>query len=57
MIFCLQLIFFSKLTLSKNSFGNTIKVSNGLDPDQDRCSGGPDLGPNYLQRCALDTGR
>ena len=35
---------------SKNSFGNTIRVSNGLDPDQDRHSVGPDLGPNCLQR-------
>ena len=25
--------FFSKLTFSKNSFRNTIRVSNGLDPD------------------------
>ena len=57
MIFCLHLIFFSKLTFSKNSFGNTINVSNGLDQDQDRHSVGPDLGPNYLQRCALNTGR
>ena len=27
--------FFSKLTFSKNSFRNTIGVSNDLDPDQD----------------------
>ena len=25
-------------------------MSNGLDPDQDRSSVGPDLGPNCLQR-------
>ena len=25
-------------------------MSNGLDPDQDRHSVGPDLGPDYLQR-------
>ena len=25
--------FFSKLTFSKNSFKNTIRVSNALDPD------------------------
>ena len=30
--------FFSKLTFSKNSFRNTIRVSNGFDPDQDRRS-------------------
>ena len=28
------LIFFSKLTFSKNSIRNTIRVSNSLDPDQ-----------------------
>ena len=38
--------FFSKLTLSKNSFRNTIRVSNGLDPDQDRRPVGPHLGRN-----------
>ena len=26
-------IFYSKLTFSKNSFRNTIRVSNSLDPD------------------------
>ena len=36
------------LTFSKNSFRNTIRVSNDLDPDQDRFSVGPDLGPNHL---------
>ena len=41
---------FSKLTFSKNSFRNTISVSNRLDPDQDRHSFSPDLGPNCLQR-------
>ena len=33
----------------KKSFRNTIRVSNSLDPDQARCSVGPDLGPNCLQ--------
>ena len=42
--------FYSKLTFSKNSFRNTIRMSNGLDPDRDRRSVGPDLGPNCLQR-------
>ena len=46
--------FFSKFTYLKNSFRNTIKVSNGLDPDQAQHSVGPDLGPNYLQRSAAD---
>ena len=44
---------FSKLNVSKNSFRNTIKVSNCLDPDQDRHSVGPDLGPNCLQRLSV----
>ena len=44
------LLFFSKLTFSKSSFGNAIKVSNSLDPDQDQHSVGPDLCPNCLQR-------
>ena len=38
-----------KITL-KNSFSNTIRVSNGLDPDQDRHFVTPDLGSNCLQR-------
>ena len=31
-----------------NSFRSTIRVSSGLDPDQDRQNVGPDLGPNCL---------
>ena len=46
--------FFSKLTFSKNSFRNPIRVSNGLDQDQDRHSVSPDLGPNHLQRLTVD---
>ena len=46
--------FFSKSTFSKNSFRNTSRVSNSLDPDQDRGSVGPDLGPKYLQRLSAD---
>ena len=45
---------FSKSTFSYNSFRNTIRVSNGLDPDQDRRSVGPDLGPNCFQRLSAD---
>ena len=41
---CLLTIFFSKLTFSKASFGNTVRLSNSLDPDQV----GADQGPNYL---------
>ena len=29
-------------------------MSNGLDPDQDRLSVSPDLGPNCLQRLSAD---
>ena len=46
--------FFSKFTLSKNSFRNTIGVSNSLDPDQVRHFVRPDLGPNCLQRSSAD---
>ena len=38
----------AKLTFSKNSFRNKIRVSNPLDPDQDQHSVGPDLDPNCL---------
>ena len=48
--FCCRLLTFSKLTFSKNSFKNTFKVSNSLDPDQDRHPVGPDLDSNCLQR-------
>ena len=51
---CRLLIFFSKLTFSKNSFRNTIKVSNSLYPDQDWHSVRPDLGQNSLQRLSAD---
>ena len=37
-----------------NFFKNTFRVSNGLDPDQDRRSVGPDLGPNSLQMLSAD---
>ena len=46
-VVCLR---FSILTFSKDSFRNTIRVSNHLDSDQDRHSVGPDLGPNCLQK-------
>ena len=32
-----------------------MRVSNGLDPDQDRHSVGPELGPNCLQRLSAET--
>ena len=45
---------FLKITFSKNSFRNTIKVSNSLNPDQARHFVGPDLDPNCLQRLSAD---
>ena len=42
----------------KNSFRNTIKVSNRLDPDEPSHFVGPDLVPNCLQKISADnTGR
>ena len=38
--------FFSKSAFSKKYFRITIRVSNSLDPDQDRHFVGPDLGSN-----------
>ena len=46
--------FFSKLTFSKSYFRNTLRVSNGLDSDQDQLSVGPELGPNCLERLTED---
>ena len=45
---------FFKIKYSQISSKNTIRVSNGLDPDQDRHFVGPDLGPNCLQRFSAD---
>ena len=59
MLFCLCFFFFFffflfTLTFSKDSFRDTITVSNGLDPDQARHFVGPDLSPNCLQRLSAD---
>ena len=40
--------------VKKLIFNEIIRVSNGLDPDQDRHSVSPDLGPNCLQRFSAD---
>ena len=40
-----------KVCFSKNSFRNTIRVSNNLDPDQDQHYVGPDLSPSCFQAC------
>ena len=56
-LFCRLLKFF-KMIFLKNSFRNTTRMSNSLDPDQARRFVGPDLGPNCLQRLSADdTGR
>ena len=46
--------FLFKINFLKNSFRNTIRVSNCLDPNQERLSVGSDLGPNCLQRLSAD---
>ena len=51
---CCRLLTFFKIFFVKNDFRNTIRVLSGLDPDQDRCFVGPDLGPNCLQRLSAD---
>ena len=38
----------------KNSFRNTIRVSNSLDSDQERQNVGPDLDPNCLQKSSAN---
>ena len=47
--FCRLLTLF-KINFFKKNFSYTTRVSNELDPDQDRHSVGPDPGPNCLQR-------
>ena len=46
--------FFQNQLFLKNSFRNTMGVSNSLDPDQARHLVGPDLGPNCFQRSSAD---
>ena len=46
--------FFAKSTFSKNYFGNTISVSNRLDPGQARRFVGPDLDQICLQMLRAD---
>ena len=53
MFFCHLLIYISKL-ISKNSFRNTIRDSNSLDPDQARGFVGSDLGSDCLQILSVD---
>ena len=42
--------FFQNQLFQKESFRNSIRVPNDLDPDQDRLCVGPDLVPNCLRR-------
>ena len=46
--------FFFKINFFKKSFRTTIRVSNSLDPDQDRRSVGSDPGSNCLQMLSAD---
>ena len=50
MLILLSVNIFSNLSFLKNSLGNTIRVSNCLDPDQARHSVGRDLVPTSFQR-------
>ena len=49
----LVLFAYGSINFSKNSFRNTIPVSNRLDPDQAHFVG-PDLGPICLQRLSAE---
>ena len=45
-------VFFSNPTFLKNSFSNTIRVSNSLDPDHAKRFVGPDfVGPDLGLNC------
>ena len=54
MLFCCFLIFFKINFFRKNSFRNTISVSNSFDPDQARHHVGPDLGPKLFAKVISD---
>ena len=41
---------FFQVNFSKEILGTKLKCQNGLHPDQDLRSVGPDLGPNCFQR-------
>ena len=49
-----RLLLFSESIFSKNSFRNTIRVSNSLNPDQAQHFVGPVLGSNFLQLLSAD---
>ena len=54
MLFLSTTDFFPPKDISKKSFRNAIRASNGLDLDQDRRCVGPDLDSNCLQRLSVD---
>ena len=45
---------FFKINFLKKNHSGTLKVSNSLDPAQDRRFVGPDLHPNCIQRLSAD---
>ena len=53
-VVCRFFFFFLNHLFQKQSFMNTIKVSNSLDPDQARHFVGADLDSNCLQRLSAD---
>ena len=56
MLYCL--LPFSKLSFSKKNILRTLyRVSNGLDPGQEKHSVSPDLGPKCLQRLSAELSR
>ena len=51
--FCCNVLTFFKL-LFQNILSGTLSECSFLDPDEDRRSGGPDLGSNCLQRLSAE---
>ena len=45
---------FFKINFIKKFCQDFIRVSNGLDPNLDWRSTGPDLGPNWLQKLSAE---
>ena len=48
------MLLLSSADFFKKIISGTLSESNGSNQDQDRCSIGPDLGPNCLQRLSAD---
>ena len=53
-VVCCRLLTILQINYLNINFSNTLTMSNGLDPDQDQRSVGPDLGPNDLKRLSAD---